>query len=384
VVHIALTVGQMPELIFSVPLCLCGGLILLMQLKQALTSAIDRLDAAEVGSPRLNAEVLLMFVLGVNRAYLYAHPERELASEEGARYDEVLAQRATGMPSQYITGHQEFWGLDFVVSSAVLIPRPETEHLVETVLELARELPHPKIVDVGTGSGAIALALAHELKSAEVYAVDLSAGALEIARANAARLQLDGRVEFAQCDVLRPIHTTSGEPSDALGRSSTPAPQTLERSRATSESEQPRSGGSEVGPGRKPRVTHENALSRSGATPSRQPLPEGAASMTLENFDFVVSNPPYVGFDEADKVQKSVREFEPQMAVFAGERGLDIIGPLIDQAHHALKNGGWLAMEIGYSMRDAVVNLLNPTLWDEVRVVPDLQGIPRVIAGRKR
>jgi len=170
-----------------------------MRLKQALTSALDRLEAAEVGSPRLNAEVLLMFVLGVHRAYLYAHPERELTPEEEARYDEVLAQRSTGMPSQYITGHQEFWGLDFVVSPAVLIPRPETEHLVETVLELARGLPHPKIVDVGTGSGAIALALAHELRSAEMYAVDLSADALEIAEANASRLQLDGRVKFAQC-----------------------------------------------------------------------------------------------------------------------------------------------------------------------------------------
>jgi release factor glutamine methyltransferase len=306
-----------------------------MQLKQALTSALDRLEAAEVGSPRLNAEVLLMFVLGVHRAYLYAHPERELTPEEEARYDEVLAQRSTGIPSQYITGHQEFWGLDFVVSPAVLIPRPETEHLVETVLELARGLPHPKIVDVGTGSGAIALALAHELKGAEVYAVDLSADALEIAEANASRLQLDGRVKFAQCDVLKPIQNQVVIPSEVN------LPKADERSRGT-------------------------------------PIVAG-----FSDFDFVVSNPPYVGFDEADKVQKSVRDFEPKMAVFAGERGLDIIGPLIEQAHRALKPGGWLAMEIGYSMRDAVVNLLDPTLWDEVRVVPDLQGIPRVIAGRK-
>ena len=306
-----------------------------MQLKQALTSALDRLEAAEVGSPRLNAEVLLMFVLGVHRAYLYAHPERELTPEEEARYDEVLAQRSTGIPSQYITGHQEFWGLDFVVSPAVLIPRPETEHLVETVLELARGLPHPKIVDVGTGSGAIALALAHELRSAEMYAVDLSADALEIAEANASRLQLDGRVKFAQCDVLMPIQNQVVIPSEVN------LPKADERSRGT-------------------------------------PIVAG-----FSDFDFVVSNPPYVGFDEADKVQKSVRDFEPKMAVFAGERGLDIIGPLIEQAHRALKPGGWLAMEIGYSMRDAVVNLLNPTLWEDVRVVPDLQGIPRVIAGRK-
>jgi release factor glutamine methyltransferase len=302
-----------------------------MQLKQALTSAVDRLEAADVGSPRMNAEVLLMFVLGVNRAYLYAHPERELTAEEEARYDEVLAQRATGMPSQYITGHQEFWGLDFVVSPAVLIPRPETEHLVETVADLARDIACPRLVDVGTGSGCIALALAHELKDAQVYAVDVSVEALEVARANAARLQLNSRVKFAQCNVLTPVQNERVIPS---------------------------------------------AAKRSRGTPI-------AEEIFLRDFDFVVSNPPYVGFDEADKVQRSVREFEPQVAVFAGERGLDVIGPLIAQAHQALKPGGWLAMEIGYSMRDAVMDLLDPTMWEEVHAVPDLQGIPRVIAARK-
>jgi release factor glutamine methyltransferase len=215
------------------------------------------------------------------------------------------------MPSQYITGHQEFWGLDFVVSPAVLIPRPETEHLVEAVLELAREVPRPKIVDVGTGSGCVALALAHDLRDAEIYAVDVSAAALEIARANAARLQLESRVRFVQSDVL-------------------------------------------------------------------------AALADVRDFDFVVSNPPYVGFDEADKVQKSVREFEPRVAVFAGERGLDVIGPLVEQAHSVLKPGGWLALEIGYSMRDAVLDLLSRTLWEDARIVPDLQGIPRVILARRQ
>lgn len=103
----------------------------------------------------------------------------------------------------------------------------------------------------------------------------------------------------------------------------------------------------------------------------------------FRDLDFVVSNPPYVGFGEADKVQKSVREFEPRVAVFAGEQGLDVIGPLVEQAYRALKSGGWLAVEIGYSMRDAVVGLLSPTMWADVRVVPDLQGIPRVVAARK-
>jgi release factor glutamine methyltransferase len=293
-----------------------------VQLKAALTAAVERLDAAEIGSPRLNGETLLMFVLGVNRAYLYAHPELELNPEEQARYDEVVAQRATGMPSQYITGHQEFWGLDFVVTPAVLIPRPETEHLVETVLEFVREEKEQvaselKIVDVGTGSGCVALALANELPFAQVHATDISRTALEIAKANAARLQMEKRVEFLHCDVLQPF----GE--------------TLRRA-------------------------------------------------SFHDLDFVVSNPPYVAYSEADKVQKSVKEFEPQDAVFAGKHGLDVIVRLIEQGHAALKERGWLVVEIGYSMRDQVLELLKPVLWEDIRVVPDLQGIPRVIAARRK
>jgi release factor glutamine methyltransferase len=148
----------------------------------------------------MNAELLIMFTLGCDRAYLYAHPERELTPAEMQRYDEALARRATGIPAQYITGHQEFWGLDLIVSAAVLIPRPETEHLVEAALELS---PHGlRIIDVGTGSGAIALALATELPLAELHATDISAAALEVARANAARLELASRIEFHQTDLL--------------------------------------------------------------------------------------------------------------------------------------------------------------------------------------
>jgi release factor glutamine methyltransferase len=296
-----------------------------VQLKAALTTAVERLEAGEIGSSRLNAETLLMFVLGVNRAYLYAHPELDLNREEQMRYDELVAQRATGMPSQYITGHQEFWGLDFLVTPAVLIPRPETEHLVETVLDIVREQHEQasaemKLVDVGSGSGCVALALANELPFADVYATDISPESLEVAAANAARLQLDHRVRFIQADVLRPVENRMG-----------PIPNTLPQC-----------------------------------------------------FDFVVSNPPYVAYSEADKVQKSVREFEPQRAVFAGGHGLDVIQPLIQQAYEALRPGGWLAVEIGFSMRDAVLDLFAAELWEDVRVVPDLQGIPRVIAARRR
>jgi release factor glutamine methyltransferase len=276
-----------------------------MQLKETLRSAIAMLEENRVGSPRMNAEVLLMFVLGCDRAYLYAHPERELSLDERNRYDETLEQRARGVPAQYITGHQEFWGLDFIVGPAVLIPRPETEHLVEAVLDLCKTIERPRMVDVGTGSGCVALALASELPHAEIHATEISADALEIARANAARLLLSDRVTFHSTDLLDGI----------------------------------------AGP-----------------------------------FDIVASNPPYVGESEYDKVQLEVRKFEPRCAVFAGPDGMDVIRRLAPQARAALKPGGYLAMEIGYSQEAAVRAVLRA--WQDVRAVPDLQGIPRVIVAK--
>jgi release factor glutamine methyltransferase len=178
-------------------------------LGETLRTAIRQLSAAQVPSPRMNAELLLMFTLGCDRAYLYGHPERDLTEEENSRYQEALAQRATGLPAQYITGHQEFWGMDFIVSPQVLIPRPETEHVVERVLELLRDprvqFVNPRIVDVGTGSGCIALALAKEPVQAEVHATEISTGALDIARANATRHNLQDRIVFHQTDLLAGI-----------------------------------------------------------------------------------------------------------------------------------------------------------------------------------
>lgn len=287
-----------------------------MQLKQALTSAIARLTNDQVPSPRLNAELLLMFTLGVDRAYLFAHSERELNAEEQARYESAISERARGVPAQYITGHQEFWGMDLIVSPAVLIPRPETEHVIETVLELAAEdgvggrerPPHSvRFLDVGTGSGCIALALAKEFSQAEIHATDVSAAALEIARANAARHRLDHRIQFRQSDLL-----------------------------------------------------------------------EG---LNLDDLDFVVSNPPYVGESEEDQVQLEVRKFEPRNAVFAGPTGVEVIARMIPQARSALRPGGWLIMETSGSMADKTKHLLDG--WDDVKIRPDLQSIPRVAQARK-
>jgi release factor glutamine methyltransferase len=184
-----------------------------VQLKQALTAAVARLTADHVPSPRMNAELLLMFTLNSDRAYPYAHPERELSSDEQTRYDAALAERARGVPAQYITGHQEFWGTDLIVSPAVLIPRPETEHVIETVLDLVGRAPTSasplRIVDIGTGSGCISLALAKELPQAAIHATDISPGALEVARANAARHRLEHRIQFRETDLLAGFENSS-------------------------------------------------------------------------------------------------------------------------------------------------------------------------------
>ena len=286
-------------------------------LREALQAAIARLTAEHVPSPRLNAETLLMFTLNCDRAHLYAHPERELTREEQSRYEEALTQRSKGLPAQYITGHQEFWGLDLIVSPAVLIPRPETEHLIEAVLPLAKPMKAPKITDVGTGSGAIALALAKELPNAEIHATDNSPAALEIAEANAARLQL----EFSSKDHYPPQRRIFFHDTDLLN-------------------------GLEAG-----------------------------------TFDFVVSNPPYVGLSEEDEVQLEVRKFEPRGAVFAGPTGLEVIEKLIPAAHAALKPGGYFITEISGSIADRVRALLAG--WQDITITNDLQKIPRVASARK-
>jgi release factor glutamine methyltransferase len=175
----------------------------------------------------------------------------------------------------------------------------------DSELHLGREATL-RIVDVGTGSGCIALALAKELAGAEIHATDISASALEIARANAARHQLEDRIEFHQGDLL-----------DGL----------------------------------------------------RPP------------FDFIVSNPPYVGESEADQVQLDVRKFEPNNAVFAGQTGVEIIGRLISQARAALSPGGWLVMEISGTIAAETERLLSE--WNDVRIIPDLQSIARVAQARK-
>src|SRR5271156_2755353 len=165
----------------------------------ALQQGRARLDATS-RNPRRDAELLLAHVLRCDLVALLAHPERPLSASEAIRYESLLMRRLRSEPMQYITGQQEFYGLAFEVSPDVLIPRPETEHLVEAVLKHVK--PNARIIDVGTGSGAIAVALAHALPGAQVTAVDLSPAALEVARRNAQRHAVSDRVTFLQSDLL--------------------------------------------------------------------------------------------------------------------------------------------------------------------------------------
>lgn len=173
--------------------------------KEVLKDAANLLKGAGIISPRVDAEVLLSFVLACDRLALYREPLRKIAAEEKNRYEELLCRRAAGVPVAYLTGEKEFMGLKFTVTPAVLVPRPETELLVETAIELLKRVQAPVVADVGTGSGAVAVSLAVFLPAVRVFAVDLSPAAVCVAQENARRHGVADRVTFFQGDLLEPL-----------------------------------------------------------------------------------------------------------------------------------------------------------------------------------
>ena len=306
-----------------------------MDIRSALKEAMHRLRAAGVPSHTLAAELLLMLVTGRERVWLYAHHEEPLDAAQEKNYFDLVARRIGGTPTQYLTGKQEFWGLEFEVAPGVLIPRPETEHVVEVALErfsvkhglsFARDTSLGaasggalRIADVGTGSGCLAVALAKEFPEATVVATDISAAALEIARRNTARHGVASRIEFQECNLL-----------DVFFHS--------------------------------PLATHHS------------PLP----------FDLIISNPPYIAHDESSELPREVREHEPHAALFGGAHGAEIYAPLIEQAGILLRDGGIFVCEIGFGALDRVRPLLaDASVWTAVRVTNDLAGIPRVLSAQR-
>jgi release factor glutamine methyltransferase len=176
-----------------------------LQIRDALREGIAWLEAAGTHSAQLAAELLLLHAAGCDREFLYSHPEHALSLKQVAQFFALIDRRAAGEPTQYLTGKQEFWGLEFEVNSSVLIPRPETEHIVEVALERLGESRRGnslRVADIGTGSGCIAVALAMELRTATIYATDISGAALEVARRNAARHGVADRISFVESNLL--------------------------------------------------------------------------------------------------------------------------------------------------------------------------------------
>lgn len=305
-------------------------------------------------SPRLCAEMLMAGITGTDRLKLYTDPDRPASDEELARLRGLVKRALQHEPIQYLVGEAWFFGLPFAVDKRVLVPRPSTETIVETVLQDARARhgagvlagaerkglanaralvrasgeededgaaadpaagPELRIADVCTGSGCIAVALAKHLPTARIVATDLSADALEVARANAERHGIDGRLTFAQGDLLAPLREHAAEGSLA----------------------------------------------------------------------YLVSNPPYIPDDEWADVEPNVKNHEPTMALRAGRDGLDLIRPLVEQAPPLLAAGGLLLIEHAASHAEAVRTLAERhPLLTNARTLKDIEGHPRVLAAERR
>ena len=286
-----------------------------MTLREALTEA-------SASIPRREAETLLAHLLFRARPWLIAHAETELSATLQRSYRSLVTRRAAREPIQYLTGAQEFFGINLRVTRDTLIPRPETELLVEAVLKWIAaqpELRSPRqplrILDVGTGTGAIAIALATHLPAAAITATDLYPKPLSIAEHNAGRLGLADRILFLQSDLLGAPHFAAAPP-----------------------------------------------------------------------FDVIVSNPPYISIYEAATMPEEVLQHEPHTALFAGPSGLEVYQRLIPAAHQALKPGGLLALEIGYGQSDTIRRLFDKPsdrLWKDLHIQNDYARIPRIVlAGR--
>jgi release factor glutamine methyltransferase len=287
-----------------------------------LKSGIAELRDAQVPSYTLAAELLLVHVLGRDRTWIYSHPEEEIVAPVAERYSELVRRRANGEPTQHLTGKQEFWGLEFEITPDVLIPRPETEHVIEVALDrlAVRERRANRrqtlsdrqllIADVGTGSGCIAVALAKELAGAALVATDISSAALDVARRNASRHNLASRIHFLECNLL-----------------------------------------------------------------------EGLTDSPL--LDLIVSNPPYISRRETATLMREVREHEPEIALYGGEEGYELYADLIAQSAEYLLPQGILVLELGQSSLPGVQPLLDASTWTNVSVTNDLAGIPRVLAAER-
>lgn len=275
----------------------------------ALREASRLLERAGVADARREAGSLLSHAIEKDRTFLISHAEDQLPDGDLARFEEMVARRAQGEPAQYITGVQDFYGRLFRVTPNVLIPRPETELLIEAALPLMST--DSKVCDAGTGSGCIVVTLLCERTDATAVAIDVSEAALEVARQNAHDHSVETRIEFVLSDCFAELE-------------------------------------------------------------------EGSFK-----FDLVVSNPPYVSAEALPGLQREVRDHEPLVALSPGADGLSVIRRLLHDAPQFLRSGGHLIMEIGFDQGEKVQQLVDERVWTLRNILPDLQGIPRIVVLQK-
>jgi len=280
-----------------------------MTIREILNEATRELEVAEMETARLDAEVLLAFCLKCERLEFLKNPDLKINKNKLSQYTKLVERRLKYEPVAYITGRKEFWSFTLEVNKDVLIPRPDTEIIVEEALAVGKDIIAPRIADIGTGSGAIALALAKELPGAEITATDISAAALKIAKKNARNLKLEKNIEFLQGDLFAPVKGL---------------------------------------------------------------------------FDIIVSNPPYISTAEYEALPHGVKDFEPQIALLAGQTGVEFYEKLIYQSKNHLKKDGWLLMEIGAPQAEKICTIMQEcAFFENIDVRRDYAGHDRVIKGRK-
>ena len=277
-------------------------------ISETLKSAAEILRCADIVEPRREAGSLLAFALQKDKTFLIAHSEYKLSAIEETRFRTLLERRADREPFQYITGRQEFYGLDFAVTKDVLIPRPETEMIVENALELLPE--NGRFCEIGIGSGCISISILHTAKTVSAIGADISEAALKIAKINAETHRVSDKLELKVSDVFD--------------------------------------------------------------------------NLTGEIFDLIVTNPPYIPGADIKNLQKEVRDFEPLSALTDGKDGLSIIEKIVRTAPDFLKPDGFLLMEIGINQAGKIKEMFFPNIWQNVEILTDLQGIPRMVKALKK
>jgi len=279
---------------------------------RALDEATEFLASRRPRTPRLDAELLLAYVTGQTRTQLFTRAFELLSPAHAQEFQDLLHKREQGAPVAYLIGWKEFYGRRFVVTPDVLIPRPDTEMVVEETLRCVSRsgLARPRIFDCCTGSGCLAVTLALEVAEAQVRASDLCPKALEVAAENLRLHNLERRIKLFEGDLLRALPPES------------------------------------------------------------------------QRYDFIVSNPPYVATDSGPRPEEGVVHYEPNLALFGGRDGTDLLRRLVQESRQRLNPGGWLILEMAPFQIEGMEAVLQEHGYQHTQITPDLSGLPRVLSGR--